>query len=95
MNAIKDLEKNSFTSFFKTKRPKIYLEEGLGIKELLKIVVGNEAYYEQYLFDQQFSHRGWSGMISAIELEPNVLLDKRVISLHDLIVFDLLLEIYQ
>ena len=93
LNAIKDLEKNSFTSFFKTKRPKIYLEEGLGIKELLKIVVGNEAYYEQYLFDQQFSHRGWSGMISAIELEPNVLLDKRVISLHDLIVFDLLLEI--
>ena len=93
LNAIKDLEKNSFTSFFKTKRPKKYLEEGLGIKELLKIVVGNEAYYEQYLFDQQFSHRGWSGMISAIELEPNVLLDKRVISLHDLIVFDLLLEI--
>lgn len=93
LNAIKDLEKNSFSSFFKTQRAKELLNEGLGIKELLKIVVGNEAYYEQYLFDQQFSHRGWSGMISAIEDQPNVLLDKRVISLHDLIVFDLLLEI--
>lgn len=93
LNAIKDLEKNSFTSFFKTKRAKKYLEEGLGIKELLKIVVGNEAYYEQYLFDQQFSHRGWSGMVSAIESEPNVLLDKRMISLHDLVVLDLLFEI--
>ena len=93
LNAIKDLEKNSFTSFFKTKRAKKLLEDGPGIKELLKIVVGNEAYYEQYLFDQQLSHRGWSGMVSAIEDQPNVLLDKRVISLHDLIVFDLLLEI--
>lgn len=93
LNAIKDLEKNSFTSFFKTKRAKKYLEEGLGIKELLKIVVGNKAYYEQYLFDQQFSHRGWSGMVSAIEDQPNVLLDKRIISLNDLIIFDLLLEI--
>lgn len=93
LKAIEDLEKNSFTSFFKTKRAKKYLEEGLGIKELLKIVVGNEAYYEQYLFDQQFSHRGWSGMVSAIEDQPNVLLDKRIISLNDLIVFDLLLEI--
>ncbi len=93
LNAIKDLEKNSFISFFKTKRAKKYLEEGLGIKELLKIVVGKEAYYEQYLFDQQFSHRGWSGMIAAIESQPAVLLDQRVISLQDFIVFDLLLEI--
>lgn len=93
LNAIKDLEKNSFSSFFKTKRAKKLLEDGFGIKELLKIIVGNEAYYEQYLFDQQFSHRGWSGMVSAIEDQPGVLLDKRVISLNDLIVFDLLLEI--
>lgn len=93
LNAIKDLEKNSFTSFFKTKRAKKLLEDGLGIKELLKIVVGNEAYYEQYLFDQQFSHRGWSGIVSAIEDQPAVLLDKRVISLSDLIVLDLLFEI--
>jgi uncharacterized protein YbcC (UPF0753/DUF2309 family) len=93
LNAIKDLEKNSFSSFFKTKRAKQLLHEDKGIADLLKIIAGNEAYYEQYLFDQQFSHRGWSGIVCAIEAQPDVLLDKRVISLNDLIVFELLLEI--
>jgi hypothetical protein len=44
-------------------------------------------------FDQQFSHQGWSGMVSAVEDQPQTLLDARKISLHDLIVFELLLEI--
>jgi uncharacterized protein len=92
--SIKTLEKNSFTSFFKTKRAKTLLHKAdLSVEELLKIVVGNEAYYEQYLFDQQFSHQGWSGIVSAIEDQPNALLDRRNISLQDLIVFELLMEI--
>jgi hypothetical protein len=66
---------------------------GADIETLLKIVVGNSAFYEQYLFDQQFSHQGWSGIVSAVEDQPQSLLDQRKISLHDLIVFELLLEI--
>jgi len=92
--SIRELEKDSFTSFFKTKRARQLLLQGnYEIADLLKIVVGDEKYFEQYLFDQQFSHRGWSGMAATVETVPHSLLDTKTISLHDLIVFELLLEI--
>ena len=92
--SIKELEKASFASFFKTARARhLLLNTDCRIKDLLKILVGDESYYEQYLFDQQFSHQGWSGLASAIEDNPHTLLDRRSISLHDLIVIELLLEI--
>jgi uncharacterized protein YbcC (UPF0753/DUF2309 family) len=59
----------------------------------LKTLVGNENHYENYLFDQQFSHPGWSGMVSFIEDTPECLLDKRIISLKDFIIVELLLEL--
>lgn len=94
LSSIKELEKNSFTSFFKTKRAKqLLLNTNCELKDLLKIVVGKETFYENYLFDLQFSHRGWSGIVSSIENDPKSLLDNKNISLHDLIVFELLLEI--
>lgn len=92
--SLRALESGSFTSFFGSARAKELLLSGnCGLAHLLKIVVGNEAFYEQYLFDQQFSHRGWSGMVCAVEAVPHSLLDRRQISLHDLLVFELLLEI--
>ena len=88
------LERNGLSSFFKTKRAKNLLLEGNhDLKVLLEMVVGQEAYFEQYLFDQQFSHQGWSGIVSAIEDKPEALLDARAITLQELIVFELLLEI--
>ena len=94
LESIQELEKTSFTSIFKTKRARALLYDGnLSIEYLLKIVVGNEAYFEQYLFDQQFSHRGWSGLVASVEKQPETLLSPRKISLHDLIIFELLLEI--
>ncbi len=94
LNAIRALEQNSFTSFFKTKRAKSLLQnEEISIENLLKIVVGDESYFEQYLFDQQFSHRGWSGMVATIEQNPDTLLDTKKISLNDFIILELLLEI--
>jgi uncharacterized protein YbcC (UPF0753/DUF2309 family) len=65
--AIRALEKNSYVSFFKSGRAKKLLHENLTITDLLKILVGDEAYFNQYLFDQQFSHRGWSGMVATVE----------------------------
>ena len=92
--AIKTLESNGFSSFFKTsKARKLLLQNQCTIPQLLKLVVGKAAYYEQYLFDQQFSHQGWSGIVAAIEDNPEALLDRRAISLQDLITFELLLEI--
>jgi uncharacterized protein len=94
LEAIKDVEKNSFSSFFKQKRAKkLLFENDTSIEKLLKIVVGTEAYYEQYIFDQQFTHRGWSGMVAAVEDNPDTLLCPKKISLHDVIIFELLLEI--
>lgn len=92
--SLRELERNSFTSFFKTSRAKKLLLSGdHDLDQLLKIVVGNEAFYEQYLFDQQFSHQGWSGIVAAVEEAPHTLMDSRKISLKELIEFELLLEI--
>lgn len=94
LSAIKELESNSFSSFFKTKKARtLLLSDDCNLHNLLEIVVGKEAFFEQYLFDQQFSHQGWSGIVCAVEGQPHTLLDSRPISLKDLIVFELLLEI--
>ena len=92
--SLQQLEKESYTSIFKTPRAKEWLlNKPLHLTDLLETVVGDTAYFEQYLFDQQFSHRGWSGMVGAIEQAPHSLLDSRKISLRELIIFELLLEI--
>ncbi len=94
LEAIQQLENASFVSIFKTPRARQLLQStDLSIVKLLKIVVGNPAYFEQYLFDQQFSHRGWSGMVATVEAQPDVMLDRKNITLNDLIILDLLLEI--
>ncbi|MBL6447738.1 DUF2309 domain-containing protein [Fulvivirga sp. 29W222] len=94
LNSIREMEQNELISIFKTSRPRKLLMEGqCSLKSLLKILVGDEELFEQYLFDQQFSHPGWAGMVSVIEHQPETLLDRRTITLHDLIYLELLLEI--
>lgn len=94
IESIKELEQKSFTSFFKTKsvRQK-FLSGDYSITELLQTIVGKEEYFEQYLFDQQFTHHGWSGFVSAVEDNPQTLLDKKQITLKELIEFELLMEL--
>ncbi len=94
LSSLRELEKNSFVSFFKSKRAKsLLLDENCNIEQLLKILIGDEKLFEHYVFDQQFAHPGWSGLVSTIESMPGTLLDKRNISLADLIIFESLLEI--
>ncbi len=95
LGAIKELERNSFwVKIFKSSRVRhLLLHTDCSMESLLKILVGDESLYEQYLFDQQFAHAGWSGMVAVLEKHPETLLDKKHISLHDFIVFELLLEI--
>src|SRR5262249_8397708 len=38
-------------------------------------------------------HQGWSGIVSAVETVPQTLLEQKKLSMHDLVMFDLLLEI--
>jgi uncharacterized protein len=91
--SIRELERNSFTSFFRTETARELLLQKADLQTLLTKVVGNEAYFKQYVFDQQFAHQGWSGMVSAVEDSPETLLDRKKISLEDVITFELLLEL--
>lgn len=93
-DSIKELEQNSFVSFFKTKavRQK-FLSANYSITELLKTIVGKDEYFEQYLFDQHFAHHGWSGFISAVEDNPQTLLDNKKMSFKELVEFELLMEL--
>lgn len=94
LESVRNLEKSSSKSLFKSKRARKLLQDStLEISDLLKILVGNESLFEQYLFDQQFGHPGWSGMISVLEDNPSGLLDTRKVCLRDFIMFELLLEI--
>jgi uncharacterized protein len=91
---IEELERKSLISFFKTKavRQK-FISGNYSIKELLITIVGKEEYFEQYLFDQQFAHHGWSGFVSAVEDNPQTLLDRKLITLQEMVEFELLLEL--
>jgi uncharacterized protein YbcC (UPF0753/DUF2309 family) len=92
--AIREMERSTFASIFRRQRARdLLLKSSCEITDLLKILVGDEKYFKQYLFDQQFSHQGWSGIAATAEVLPEMLLDTRKITLHDVIVFDLLLEI--
>ena len=94
LTTVREMERNTYTSFFKTARArKLLMDRRCEISDLLKILVGDETLYEHYLFDQQFSHPGWSGMVSVLEDNPGSLLDQRRITLQEFIIFELLLEI--
>ena len=91
--SIRIIEQESVLGIFSSKRAKKLLFSNSSITELLEIIVGKEELYEHYLFDQQFSHPGWSGMIATIERNPSSLLDTRKITFEEVVKFELLLEI--
>jgi len=93
LDAMRSIESATHSSFFATAEARNLLISGdCSIPSLLKRIVGDDSFTEQYLFDQQFAHQGWSGIVVSVELQPESLLDGRKISLEDLIVFELLLE---
>jgi len=94
LQAVREMEQESRISFFKKPRAReILLSDDCSISRLLRILVGDETLYEQYLYDQQFAHPGWSGMVAVAEDQPQFFLNRKKITLHDLVVFELLLEI--
>jgi uncharacterized protein YbcC (UPF0753/DUF2309 family) len=94
LTSVREVERNSFSSFFRTKRARRFLlDNNKTLDDLLEIVVGDRSLWKQYLFDQQFAHQGWSGMVSQVEDQPQTLLDTKKISLKEFITLELLLEI--
>lgn len=91
---VRNLQANSSKKLFKSKRVKeLLFNTTCELEDLLFILVGDEHLYEQYLFDQQFAHPGWSGMVGVLESQPQSLLDRRNVSLKEFIAYELLLEI--
>ncbi len=94
LESIRQLQAGSYSSIFKSKRvEKLLQNPDLNLEDLLGILVGDPKGYGWYLFDQQFTHPGWSGMVSVLESQPESLLDTKRISLKDLILVECLLEI--
>jgi uncharacterized protein YbcC (UPF0753/DUF2309 family) len=94
LRTVQSLERRSGVSLFRTKSARALLMEGPeGFTHLLDRSVGDPDLYGQYLFDQQFAHPGWAGMVSTVEDQPVSLVASRVISLRDWITLELLLEI--
>lgn len=94
LNSIRTLEQGNLVSFFKTPRAKKILQDkSTTLETLLKIVVGDQSYNERYLFDQQFAHPGYAGMVAVLEGNPQLLVNRRDITLRDFIFLELLLEI--
>ncbi len=92
--SVRALERDSIASLFRTRTARAWLLEGdTSLEALLGRVVGEPAWFAQYLFDQQFAHPGWSGMVATLEHTPEALLEPRPVTLRDLVALELLLEI--
>lgn len=94
LQALRELERLSAISFFRSARAKkLLLDESVTLENVLAILVGEPEWYAQYIFDQQFAHQGWSGMVSVVEDAPETLLDSRRIRLSDLILVESIMEV--
>lgn len=94
LDSIRQLQGGSYSSIFKSKRVvKLLQNPELNLEDLLEILVGDPKGYGWYVFDQQFAHPGWSGMVSVLESQPESLLDTKRITLEDLVLVECLLEI--
>ncbi len=94
LESVRLLEKNSLTSLFHSKRAKeLLFTPEISLEILLDLLVGNAAFFASYLLDQQFEHKGWSGIIGAIEKQPDTLLHQTPVDLKEFIILELLLEV--
>ena len=92
--AVLYVQNNSYTKLFSSKKAiKLLSKKDKSLKELLRLIVGDEAYYAQYLLDQQYAHPGLSGLVCAIEAKPDAVYDSRPVTLFDLIYLELLFEL--
>ena len=94
LQALRHLETDSAVSLFRTKKGReLFLNGSTTIEQMLAMLIGSEHKYAQYLFDQQFAHQGWSGMVATVQQQPGTLLDRRSITLEEVILLELALEI--
>ena len=94
LSSVRELQRHAWSGLLRGERAiGLLMDEQVSLARLLGILVGDETLFADYLFDQQFAHSGWSGLVSVVEDQPGTLLDQRRISLKEVILLELLLEI--
>jgi uncharacterized protein len=92
--ALRQMESENTASLFSGERARTcFLNPGFTLQDALDLLVGDQRAFENYLFDQQFAHPGYSGMISQIANRPDLLVLKREIAFADFVLLECLLEI--
>lgn len=92
--ALRQLETANTASIFSSERARnCFLNPDFKLKDALDLLVGDQSAFENYLYDQQFAHPGYSGMIAQIANRPNLLILKREIAFEDYLLLECLLEI--
>ncbi len=86
------LESNSKLSLFENRETSKLMAQKPSIPAMLEKIVGVDAHFTQYLFEQQMTHPGWSGFVAVVESTPKTLIEPKKISLSEMIIFELLLE---
>lgn len=92
--SIRKLEDENRISLFKKSRAKsLLLNKDTTLDYLLNLVVGDKTFFERYLFDQQFAHPGYAGMVAVLQEHSYHLVEERKIELSEFVFLELLLEI--
>ena len=92
--ALRQLESENTASIFSGQRARnCFLNPAFTLQDALDLLVGDPRAFENYLYDQQFAHPGYAGMIAQIANRPNLLVLKREISFEDFVLLECLLEI--
>ena len=94
LDSLHELENNGITSIFKSKEiKKQFLQKNWDLMPLLHQIIGKNDYWESYLTDLLFAHPGWSGFVAMMEHDNSKNNHKPPITLVELIVLELYLEL--
>lgn len=92
-NALLSMQKNSGIPLFKHLKEEDWINGFYDLDSLLARIVGPNAFFEDYLYNQQFAHPGWSGMVTYLEKNPEVFGRRIQISLNEFIAIECLIEL--
>lgn len=97
-SALQELERQSSISLFKSGKKgrahRLLMEDSWrALEECLQLLLGESALFETYLFEMVQEHPGWSGLVAVIEANPEHLNFVRKITFHEVLAFELLLEL--
>ena len=62
------------------------------INHILNMIFDDKSFYENYLEATQLSLKGWAGLVKTIEINPDLLIDRRICSINDFIAVRMIID---